>query len=592
MHSSDTADSAERRCAGRVVFADADAAALLRGKLDELCRPPRARWEQVKHNSSRTVYRGRIGGQDIFLKHFHSRRPIHHLRRLIGQSDAVREMRFSQYLARHGVPTVPALAAMCDRGVAWLATRAVAPSETADRWHAAQLARGPEGLRAVRRATVALAEVIGRMHAAGVIHRDLHCGNILVRTDRRADRLVLTDLHRAVRRRRLSRRARAANLAHLLHDRRNSTTRADRVRFLRHYLRVSGGAGTLRGWQLLVEDFARRHTRRLFRRRDQRVLGTNRYFARLRMDRGWRGHVVLASKVHPDGSGAAEAEFTEQAWRRALRDPEGLLSGAGCGVLKHSQSTLVVRRSLTIGEHTVDVVVKRRRRKRAWKVLVDCFRPARSIRTFRLGHILLTRQVATALPLAALERRIGPFLTGSILITETVTGTKLNDFLNMYLACPPGDAPLTAAQQRRLARQMLRQMGRLLRKLNDNCLAHRDMKANNLLVRGSPGACPELVLVDLDGLQYVRVLTTRRRFQGLMRLNVSLLNCPAVNHAGRLRMLLGYMRRPGCGRIHYKPYWRVLEKWSASKLSRQIRSRRHAQRAVRQRHRAAGRAAT
>jgi hypothetical protein len=48
-----------------------------------------------------------------------------------------------------------------------------------------------------------------------------------------------------------------------------------------------------------------------------------------------------------------------------------------------------------------------------------------------------------------------------------------------------------------------------------------------------------------------------------------------------MRMLLGYLRRPGCGRINFKPYWRVLEQWSASKLDQQIRSRRKRQKAAR-----------
>jgi hypothetical protein len=66
-----------------------------------------------------------------------------------------------------------------------------------------------------------------------------------------------------------------------------------------------------------------------------------------------------------------------------------------------------------------------------------------------------------------------------------------------------------------------------------------------------------------------------------MRLNVSLLKCPVVNRAGRLRMLLGYFRRPGRGPINFKAYWRVLEDWSARKLRRQILSRRKRQKAAR-----------
>jgi hypothetical protein len=66
-----------------------------------------------------------------------------------------------------------------------------------------------------------------------------------------------------------------------------------------------------------------------------------------------------------------------------------------------------------------------------------------------------------------------------------------------------------------------------------------------------------------------------------MRLNVSLLRCPAVNHAGQLRMLLGYLRRPGSGRLAFKPYWRVLEQWSARELRRKIHSLQQRQKALR-----------
>ena len=65
-----------------------------------------------------------------------------------------------------------------------------------------------------------------------------------------------------------------------------------------------------------------------------------------------------------------------------------------------------------------------------------------------------------------------------------------------------------------------------------------------------------------------------------MRLNVSLLACTSISHTGRLRMLLGYLRRPGCGKIRFKSYWRVLERWSAGKLRQQIRSRRKHQRVL------------
>jgi hypothetical protein len=291
---------------------------------------------------------------------------------------------------------------------------------------------------------------------------------------------------------------------------------------------------------------------------------------------------VLASKRHAAGSRAAEMAFDPAEWRLALRDPGALLTAPGAEVVKDSPSSLIVRRSLRIGANRVEVFIKRARRKRRWKALLDCFRRARSIRAFELGHALLTRRIATALPLAALERRWGPFLLDSILITEAVDAPRLKGFMETHLSNPPKCSPhLTAEQQRHLAREVLWQLGRMLQRLYDHNFAHRDLKGANILVRWQAAEPPEVVLVDLDGLVRRRFLTARQRFQGLMRLNVSLLDCPVVNRAGRLRMLLGYLRRPGGVPINFKPYWHTLEDWSWRKRRRQIRSRRMRQKAAR-----------
>ncbi len=566
---------------GNVTFADADAAALLADHVDVL-NNPQGRLEQIKQNASRTVFRGHIGDVEFYLKHFHSRTIPHRLARIMGFSEAGREMRFSQYLTDHGVPTPPPLAMMCGGGKEWLVTKAVAPATPADQWHLRQLHSGPEGWRTIQKVIVALGSMIGRMHAAGVMHGDLHCGNVLVRTDTDPPKLVLTDLHRVRRRRKISRRARVINLAQLFHDRFTFTSRTERLRFLTEYLRVSGESDKLRSWQQMIERFAARHTRRQHAQRDRRIFGRNQYFSPITLPGGWRGNVVLASKRRTVGSKAADMVFEQRAWQQALSNPDALFSGDGVEVIKDSKSSQVVRRKLQIGEHSVDVFIKRPRRKKSWKILADCFRQSRPARAFQLGHSLLTRRIPTALPLATLRKRIGPLLIDSILITEAVDACHLNKFLNTWLSSPPkGDRPLDAQQQHRLGQDVLWQLGRVLQRLHDNCFRHRDLKATNLLVYWKPDDPPSIVLVDLDGVSQVRRVTMRQRFQGLMRLNVSLLECPVVNRAGRLRMLLGYFRRPGSGRIEFKPYWRVLDEWSAKKLQQQIRSRRKRQKAVR-----------
>jgi tRNA A-37 threonylcarbamoyl transferase component Bud32 len=562
----------------QVVFADDRARKLLAPHLADLCRPG-PHWRQIKQNASRTVYRGEIDGREIYLKHFHGRTWIHKLRRKLGRSDALRELKFAVHLNAFDVETPVPLAAVCADGVEWLATLAVPKVCPSEQWLAEQQRKGVAGQGLLNDAIAALGRQIGRMHAAGVIHGDLHCGNILMRCDQTPPQPVIMDLHRMVLRKCLSRRARIKNLAQLFHDRRNSTTRSQKVRFLYHYIQSGQAEGTLRGWQLLVEDFALRHAARQYKSRDRRVTGTNRYFTPIRLPGGWRGHVVLASKRKLGGSQAANVVFTQQDWQAALSDIDALF-GAGEAV-KDSKSSQIVHRRMRLGEHEVDVYIKRARQKRWWKRLLD-IRRSRAVRAFELGHMLLTRRIATALPLAAIERRVGPVLRDNILITEAVNHPHLYDFMNTWLSNPPKtDAPISVPQQRQLAQQVLWQLGRMLQQLHDNKFAHRDLKATNICIRWEPGENPEVVLVDLDGLTPVRCMTTTRMLKGLMRLNVSLLQCPPVGHAGRLRMLLGYLRRPGCGRINFKPYWRLLEIWSARKLNQQIRARRKKQRAAR-----------
>ncbi|MCE5327745.1 MAG: lipopolysaccharide kinase InaA family protein [Planctomycetaceae bacterium] len=580
--------TASRRSAG-VHYADEAARALLAGHLGVVEDPAAAGWQLVKRNASRCVWRGSVGGQSVYLKQFHARSLGRRLIRALGVSRARREMHFAAALQRAGVEAVPILAWACGGGREWVVSRAVEPASNLDAWHEAKAAdRGGSGLGRVEEASAALAGMIARMHRAGIFHQDLHCGNILIKGGQGPVQLVLMDLHR-ISQGRATRAAMAANLAQLLCDRCDFTTRSQRLRFLKHYLAALGGDGTARGWQMMIERSAARHRRGIRGKRDRRVLKDNAYFARIKLARGWRGHVVLASKRKFPPSVACEATFEADQWKTLLERPESLLEG-DVEVLKDSRSSLVVRRSVAMGGREIAMHIKRPRRKQWYKIVIDCFRPSRPVRAFELGHGLLTRRIATALPLAALERRWGPLLLDSILITETVLCPRLNDFFNAHLSVPPsGEQQLTPTQQRQLAQDVLTEMGRLLQRLHDNNYAHRDLKANNMLVHWRGGRCPGIVLVDLDGLRPVRLLTQRRRFQGLMRLNVSLLNCPVVNHAGQLRMLLGYLRRPGSGRINFKPYWRVLEAWSARKLRQQIRSRRITQAALRQRQGDGGR---
>jgi tRNA A-37 threonylcarbamoyl transferase component Bud32 len=562
----------------RVRFADAASEAALGRRLAALCRPADCQGPEmvrVKTNASRTLWLCRLDGQAYYLKHYHSRSLAHRLGGWVRGDDADRELFFSQLLNARGVSAVEVLAVGRVAGGSWLISREVAPATPADVWHEQQTESGAAGAAAIRRVLAAVADLVAQMHEAGVSHRDLHAANILL-AERDGDLTpVLMDLHRMFRGRRLSRRARAKDLALLMYDRWRLTTRTQRLAFLKRYLQACGTSDSLRSWAIQVAHFTEIHRRRLNASRDRRAKGDNKYFTRLRLPEGWRGHAVLATKRPSPVATASRLSFSAKEWRAALADPEKLFPSPDAVAVKESPDTLVVRRRLTVGPHVLDVHIKRVHSRRMFAAALALLRPSRVMRGFRLGHALLTRWIPAAMPLAVLERRRGGRLLEGIFITETVTpALPLPQFLERCLAKPPAnEQPVFARGRRKLAQDLLRHTGQLLRKLHGEGFSHRDLKAGNLLVHSPPDGPARIVLIDLDGLTRPHCLSRGRMFRVMMRLSESLLECPAVNRAGRLRMLLAYLRRPGSGRTQFKPYWRELERRSNSELACQIAGR-------------------
>jgi len=544
--------------------------------------PASAGWNRIKQNPSRTVWQGRLpNGGEVFLKQFHSRSTLHNLKSRLTKSDAKREFEFSRILAANGIATARVLAYRNDNLSQWILTESLNPAMPLDKWHEQQLNGGSAGKQRIRVCINMLAEFLAKMHAAGIEHRDLHCGNIFLTKNGNDVRLAVMDLHRIRLHGRMHRRRRSINMAMLMHDRLASTTRTERLKFLRTYMKAAKVKGTLRGWQWLVEFFWAKHAGRLYRQRDRRVLGRkNLYFARLKLKNHWKGHVILASKRRMLNSRAAKMEFRITDWQQLLRQPEKLLYGDDVEVVKESASVRVIRRIITIGDKQVDVHIKQARRKKKINAILDCLRPSRAVSAFRLGQMFLTRRIPTPLPMAALEKRIGPFLLDSILITETLDSPSLQRFMTCNLTTQPAKSTKRPEWEKCIYRTM-EILGKSLQYMHDMGFTHRDLKATNMIVFIDSDQIPEIAFLDLDAVSKEFRVTLRQRYKGLTRVFVALQQCHTLTHAGFMRLLMAYMRRPGCGELYYKPYWRLIERWGENKLTKQIKSRRKQQKAQR-----------
>ena len=130
------------------------------------------------------------------------------------------------------------------------------------------------------------------------------------------------------------------------------------------------------------------------------------------------------------------------------------------------------------------LVIKRYNLRNALHALSRACRPSRAWHSWRAGHLLLHLGIATPEPLALLEERIGPLRRRAFLVNEFCPGKNLREHL--AADAPPGDAEADSLLALFDALRTLR-------------ITHGDLKANNLLWHAG-----QVVLIDLDGMRQHR----------------------------------------------------------------------------------------
>jgi len=489
----------------------------------------------VKRGRRRTVYRLEAAGGGYYVKRFGPVGPLRRLRARLGMGPGRREWD-ALLLARAAGLDVPEPVALTLGADEVLVTKEVAGGQRLDEYLFERYfeagpsdppypgARPPELVAVFRRrrrppegtidpSSLAhnLADLINRLAEADLYLPDLHPGNLLVHGPPKQWRLSLVDLAEAVRP--APPEAILQHLMQLEHFFEPIAAVGERLRCLRRVRELIPAAPTAR-------DVARAtavYRQRFYLRRDRRPRRPSKYFHRIAAG-PWRGWAT------------ADWADAVTAFLGAAGDGDPL-AGARAAALKEGRTSSVWRVQLDEGRA---LIVKRHNRAAQVNAGRALARSSRSKRTFRRGHALLVRGIATARPAAAVDLRRRGALADTLLLTEPVPdGRPLSDWLR---ADPP------AAHRRHVAWEL----ARLIRRMHDAGLAHRDLKAPNILIAPAPDGQPRPVLVDLDGLRRVRRPSARRRARDLMRLSVSLDEWGVARRTDRLRFLRTYLGRPGC----------------------------------------------
>ena len=212
---------------------------------------------------------------------------------------------------------------------------------------------------------------IQAMHARGVLHMDLHPGNILVAADQKEMRLV--DLHGIRIQSGITEPQRASNLARL-----------------RAVMPIPVSAE--------IQRLATQVRQDRLRHRSKRCLKHNREFAPQRCG-GLKWWV--------------RKPFFSEPVRRILEEPDGFL--------RSRAKILKTGRTATVGAED-GLVLKRSHLLKLTNLIKDCFRQSRGYHAYRNAYHLELVGVPTARPIAASEKRVFGFLLRSYFLMEEIPG--------------------------------------------------------------------------------------------------------------------------------------------------------------------------
>ena len=267
--------------------------------------------------------------------------------------------------------------------------------------------------------------------------------------------------------------------------------------------------------------------------------------------------------VRPRGTGYAVPEFSRACLIRLIDFPEMPFRTSVRETIKAGRSALLVRTELPIGGRMTSVAYKHVRRRNWVKRLTVLFRTNRILRTWKLGHELLARGIATARPLAVIVPRATRLSGDGFLISEWLEGAASPaEFLQLL-------RPFEPRARLRRTRVAAHKLGDLLGRMHARNISHRDLKPGNVLLQDREHDIAAYV-VDLDGAGLCARVSRRVRIRDLSRLALGLEACPDIARTTRLRFLKSYLAAAGDKTWNWKTAWRDL---AAATATRRLRKK-------------------
>lgn len=274
----------------------------------------------------------------------------------------------------------------------------------------------------------------------------------------------------------------------------------------------------------------------------------------LTLANGWSVSVVTSADGLGPGTVPDKPIPTADNWRSLLEtltdDPASM---PGYEVLKYSKGNEVFRARLAWRSQSLEVVCKQFGGRGFWRRVFAAWRPSKERVNFDRGLTLLHAGIATALPLAVVERRRPR--REAWLVTEFIPDAV--DLDQVALTLLPRLKP---DRRRRVKDAILKEIVDLFDRMGGHGFHHRDMKASNILLTNWDSHDEPVCtwLVDLEGFRLRGSSSRHRRRQPLVRLAASLLGYASVTRTDFWRFLQAYLGRTGVPPETWKRHFREL----------------------------------
>ena len=326
-------------------------------------------------------------------------------------------------------------------------------------------------------------------------------------------------------------------------------SRTDRLRFFQSYCRERGLSEVAKK-AISLEEATWASNQRFWLSRDERCLKRNRYFKKVR-SRGVTGFAVQEM----------DATFL----KNILAHPDALFDRADVRKLKDSRSSTVIELEVPTPSGSKSMIFKRFRVTSLWDGVANFFRRSPTLHSWQMGHGLRDRGLPSPRPWLVLHRsRWGLKREGYLLCEKIIEARELQVAVEEI-------AKLELLKQREAQRNLLDSLARLIRDLHQRQLAHRDLKAANLLVTGDLEQEFQLHFIDLVGVRRQRKLSPFTRRQNLTRLHASFVHNPFLSRTDRLRFLFLYLNVGLYGVSNWKDWWKSISEATQAKIERNNR---------------------